>query len=260
LVPANFPIKFFVGLLLVLIYGICWNTTRAEPSAVVINHSTGETIYSHNDERPHSMASITKLMTAMVVLDTRPDVNKIMHLKTAHQGRTDYSLKEMLELLLVRSDNRIAEILSRNFHSNRPSFIAEMNVKAQRLGMSTAHFVDPSGLDAGNQASARDVATMILASATYPEIKESSKRSLEWSTATKKGLRIISLFNTNYKILSEFQNVVVSKTGSTNAAGRCVAMVVEQLGQTYAVVVMGETNGIQRDIKVRYLMNHYLHQ
>lgn len=236
--------------------------TKPEPmpeqSVMVYNYSTNSVTHERNADLPRSMASITKVMTAMVVLDTLPNLYQKVKLKTAYLGRREYTVKEMLDLLLVRSDNNIAEILAKNFLDNRNAFIQAMNDKARKIGMSTAEFVDPSGLLAGNRASARDIATMVIASASYPAIRETTKVTMEFEAATKKGYRTVSLHNTNYRILNEFNNIVVSKTGTTNAAGRCVAMVVEQQGHTYALVIMGEPNGARRDIEARNLIHNYL--
>lgn len=229
---------------------------EANQSAMVFDYSTNSTTFERNADRPRSIASITKIMTAMVVLDTLPDLHKKIKLKTAYLGHKEYTLKSMLDLLLVRSDNNIAEILSRNFHSNRNSFIRAMNAKARELGMYTAKFVDPSGLNPGNKASARDVAKMMLASAAYPAIRETAKSTMDFDAFTKKGHRTIVLPNTNYRILNEFDNIVVSKTGTTNAAGKCLGMVVEKEGRTYVVVIMGEPNSLQRDSEARTLLHH----
>lgn len=233
--------------------------TMPEKSVVVYNYSTNTAVHEVNSERPRSMASITKVMTAMVVLDTLPNLYQKVKLKVAYLGRREYTVKEMLDLLLVRSDNNIAEILSKNFLDDRDAFIAAMNEKARKIGMTTAEFVDPSGLLAGNRASAKDIATMLIASASYPAIRNTTRATMEFEAATKTGLRTINLLNTNYRILSEFDNIVVSKTGTTNAAGKCVAMVVEKQGHTYAVVILGEPNSSKRDLEARTLLHSYVY-
>lgn len=257
--------KFVLSVLFLL---ICTNTfanikrSKVEPppvqSVMVYNYSTNSVTHERNADTPRSMASITKIMTAMVVLDTLPNLYQKIKLKASYLGRREYTVKEMLDLLLVRSDNNIAEILAKNFLSSREAFIEAMNSKARRIGMTTAEFVDPSGLMAGNRASARDIATMVIASASYPAIRETTKATMEFEAATKQGYKTISLNNTNYRILNEFNNIVVSKTGTTNAAGKCLAMVVEQRGHTYAVVILGEHNNIRRDFEARALLNSYV--
>lgn len=257
--------KFAVTLLaLAISTGALANTKRTKPepapeqSVVVYNYSTNSVTHERNADTPRSMASITKIMTAMVVLDTLPNLYQKVKLKASYLGRREYTVKEMLDLLLVRSDNNIAEILAKNFLDSRDAFIEAMNSKARRIGMATAEFVDPSGLGAGNRASARDIATMVIASASYPAIRETTKATMEFEAATKKGYRTVSLYNTNYRILNEFNNIVVSKTGTTNAAGKCVAMVVEQQGHTYAVVILGEHNSTRRDTEARTLLHSYI--
>lgn len=236
--------------------------TKPEPmpeqSVMVYNYSTNSVTHERNADLPRSMASITKVMTAMVVLDTLPNLYQRIKLKSSYMGRREYSVKEMLDLLLVRSDNNIAEILAKNFLDNRNAFIQAMNDKARKIGMTTAEFVDPSGLLAGNRASARDIATMLIASASYPAIRDTTKATMEFETATKKGYRTVNLNNTNHRILNEFNNIVVSKTGTTSAAGKCVAMVVEDQGHTYAVVILGEPNSVRRDKEARTLLHNYI--
>lgn len=229
-----------------------------EQSIMVLNQSTNSVVHERNVDQPRSMASITKIMTAMVVLDTLPNLYDRVTLKTPYLGRRQYTIKEMLDLLLVRSDNYIAEVFSNNFLGGRDDFIQAMNAKARQLGMTTAEFVDPSGLNAGNRASARDVARMVLVSATYPDIRHTTVATMDLETPTKKGVKLVSLRNTNHRILSEYTNIVVSKTGTTNAAGKCVAMVVEERGQTYAVVIMGEPTGQHRDSEARNLLHNYV--
>lgn len=235
------------------------NQQPAVPESVMVfNYSTNTVTHERNADQPRSMASITKIMTAMVVLDTLPNLYQKIKLKSSYMGRREYTVREMLDLLLVRSDNNIAEILSKNFLDSRPAFIQAMNDKARKIGMSTAEFVDPSGLMAGNRASARDIATMLIASASYPAIRDTTKATMEFESKTNKGAATVSLYNTNYRILNEFNNIVVSKTGTTNAAGKCLAMVVEQQGHTYAVVILGEQNTVRRDTEARTLLHTYI--
>lgn len=238
------------------------NKKRGQPwpeqSVMVYNYSTNTVTHERNADQPRSMASITKVMTAMVVLDTLPNLNQKVKLKSSYMGRREYTVKEMLDLLLVRSDNNISEILAKNFLDNRASFIQAMNDKARKIGMTTAEFVDPSGLLAGNRASTRDIATMLIASASYPAIRDTTKATMDFESKTKKGAMTVSLLNTNYRILNEFNNIVVSKTGTTTAAGKCLAMVVEQQGHTYAIVILGEQNTVRRDTEARVLLHTYI--
>lgn len=230
-----------------------------EHSILVLNNSTNQYTIQRNSNKVRSIASITKLMTAMVVLDQLPNLLTTIKLSAPYMGRKEYTVKELLQLLLVRSDNYVAEILSKNFLGTRAKFIEAMNTKAASLGMTSASFKDPSGLDNGNLATATDVAKMVLASGTYPDIRAaSSVPSVALTTKNGKRTQRVNINNTNKTIIDEFGNIVVSKTGTTNSAGKCLAMLIEQHGQQYAVVIMGETSKINRDQEARYLINHHL--
>ena len=238
-------------------------TTTPQPiqSAFVLNQTTNTPSYFYNSEAPCSMASITKLMTAMVVLDVvQQNLQQKIQLKNFYLGRKEFTVEELLDLLLVRSDNYVAEILSRNFLSNRDEFISAMNRKAKQIGMTSARFVDPSGLDYRNQASAQDIATMALVASEYSSIhKAGSKKEIAVKVGSKKGTKVVKKINTNYTILNEFNNIFLSKTGTTDAAGKCVALVVKYLNQTYVVVVLGKPNRIQRDQEIRKILHSLQH-
>lgn len=229
---------------------------QVEQSTVVVNQD--EVVVGNNEDTVHSMASITKLMTAMVVLDQLPNPLKEITLKSAYLGKKTYTIQELLDLTLIRSDNHAAEVLSKNFHGNRESFISAMNSKALSLGMFTAEFVDPTGLGAANSATARDIAKMVFAAGQYPDIRRSTQKTVEVVTQQGRKTRTVSINNTNKDILTEFDNILVSKTGTTSRAGKCLAMLVEKAGQVYAIVILGEPNKIRRDLQARNLMHNHL--
>ena len=230
-------------------------------SIMVVNQSTRQTMVSENAEDIRPMASITKLMTAMVVLDQRPDMNMDIVTARDRKGRTtgQATVKELLTRLLVRSDNAASEILSRNFLGTREEFLAEMNRKAAQIGMPNTSFMDPSGLDARNTSTAREIVTMVTAAGTYPEIRRAaSLREAQIEVLVGRKVRTVSLLNTNHRILFEFDNIVVSKTGTTNPAGKCLALLVEQGGQQFAIVILGEPTPVARDQRARDLLYNHL--
>lgn len=230
-----------------------------EHSIVVMNSGTNSVALEKNANVVRSMASITKLMTAMVVLDQMPNPLRKISLKSPYMGRRDYTVSELLKLTLVRSDNYAAEILSKNFLGDRQTFIRSMNDKARSLGMWTAEFQDPTGLSAGNSATARDIVKMVAAAGTYPDIRAlSSRPEVELETLQGKKTRTVSISNTNKVILDEFDNIIVSKTGFTSRAGRCLAMLVERAGHQYAVVILGEPSKQRRDYEARNLIHTYV--
>ena len=230
-------------------------------SIMVVNQSTKQTLVSENAEDIRPMASITKLMTAMVVLDQHPSMDMEIVTARDRKGRVTgrATVKELLTRLLVRSDNAASEILSRNFLGSREEFLAEMNIKAARIGMPNTSFADPSGLDARNTTTAREIVVMVTAAGTYSEIRRAaSLREAQIEVLVGRRVRTVSLLNTNHRILFEFDNIVVSKTGYTTPAGRCLALLVEQGGQQFAVVILGAPTPVARDQQARDLLYNHL--
>lgn len=225
-------------------------------STMVLNQTTNSTVYSHNADTLCSMASITKLMTAMIVLDTHPNLQDKIQLKTSYLGRNEFMLEELLDLLLVRSDNYVAEILSKNFLDNRSNFIAAMNYKARVIGMQGANFEDPSGLNSNNKATAQDIAIMVLTAGNYSVIRKiSSQKQINVKVQTKNGIKTINKPNTNHIILNEFSNIVLSKTGTLDAAGKCLTLIAIDHNNTYVIVILGKPNRIQRDQEARKILH-----
>ena len=230
-------------------------------SVMLVNQSTRQTLVSENVDDIRPMASITKLMTAMVVLDQHPDMDSDIVTARDKKGRviSRSTVRELLTRLLVRSDNAVSETLSRNFLGSREAFLAEMNLKAARIGMSNTSFMDPSGLDPRNTTTARELIIMVTAAGTYPEIRRAAGlREAQVEILVGRRVRTINLLNTNHRILFEFENIVVSKTGSTSAAGKCVALLVEQQGQQFAIVILGEQTPVARDQSTRDLLYNHL--
>jgi D-alanyl-D-alanine endopeptidase (penicillin-binding protein 7) len=210
------------------------------------------------------MASITKLMTAMVALDHSKDLFRQLPLNTTVRSnlpRGNYTRQELFTAMLVRSDNAAAETLASDYPGGRKEFIWRMNQQAREWGI-TATFRDPTGLDAHNMATAGDVGTMAGYAAGYWVIRDASvKKTVAFERKFKKKLRKIQLNNTNRPLLMEFDEIIASKTGFTNPAGYCVALVVEHEKQRRVIVVLGERNKSRRIDTVQDIMyNHVLDQ
>lgn len=229
-----------------------------EQSNVVVNQTTDHVIVGNNADTVHSMASITKLMTAMVVLDQGYNTAKEIRLKTPYMGKRVYTVKELLDLALIRSDNHASEILSKNVLGSRDEFIEHMNRKAWSLGMLSARFTDPTGISADNSATAKDIAKMVAAAGQYPDIRRSVSHTVEVTSPQGRNTRTVSINNTNKDILTEFDNILVSKTGTTTRAGKCLALLVEKAGNLYAIVILGEPSKVKRDNRARYLLANYV--
>jgi D-alanyl-D-alanine endopeptidase (penicillin-binding protein 7) len=221
-------------------------------STLAYDINTGITLQGNGVSIIRPMASLTKLMTAMVALDYDPVL-------TNHIG--SQSREQLFRSLLIRSNNEVAELFSRTYPGGRTAFIAAMNNKARELGMFNTHFDDPSGRIVTNVSTAEDVGRMLIAASRYPEIRRiSTYKHLERTHVVKHRKKTTVVHdvqnNTNVMVLQAFPDVIVSKTGFTNPAGYCVGVVVEQGTNRYLVVVMGARNKFDRFDHVRDIMHN----
>ena len=235
-----------------------------EPSVYVYNETLDRIEHQRNSTEYRPIASVTKLMTAMVALDHSKDLFRRLPLNTTVRSnlpRGTYTRQELFNAMLVRSDNAAAETLAADYPGGRKEFIWKMNQQAKDWGIN-AVFRDPTGLDRGNMATAGDVGTMAAYAAGYWVIRDASvKKTVAFERKFKKRLRTIQLNNTNRPLLMEFDEIIVSKTGLTGPAGYCVALVVEHEKQRRVIVVLGEKNKTRRTDTVQDIMyNHVLDQ
>ena len=228
--------------------------TYGNISVMVTDITEDKIIHGRNVDQVRGLASMTKLMTAMIALDYDMDMNRKLTLsKFTHSGmpKLEYTREELFHMLLIKSDNAAAETLANDYPGGRTKFIKDMNLRAEMMGMYNTHFDDPSGLDSGNVSTASDVTQMVVAAAYYPTIRNiSTKKTAIILTQVKRKNRAIVLHNTNTILLSQLDGVQVSKTGFTNPAGFCVAILVEKnVGDEIhhqVIVVMGARNPAQR--------------
>ncbi|QDX79982.1 D-alanyl-D-alanine endopeptidase [Denitratisoma sp. DHT3] len=201
-------------------------------AALVQDQTTGAILFEKNAGAVVPIASITKLMTAMVALDAKPGLEETLSigdddvdtLKGTHSRLrvgTELSRENMLRLALMSSENRAASALSRHYPGGRAAFVAAMNRKAQALGLTDTHFEDPTGLTAANVSSARDLTKMVAAAHQYPLIREFSTTS-EYQVPL--GRRTETFRNTNMLVRTGNWDIGLSKTGFINEAGRCLVM------------------------------------
>ncbi len=201
-------------------------------AALVLDQATGAVLFEKNPSAVLPIASITKLMTAMVVLDAKPsltetlaigeeDVDVLKGTRSRLKVGTQLEREEMLRLALMSSENRAASALSRHYPGGREAFVAAMNRKAQALGLVDTRFLDPTGLTAANVSSPRDLAKMVDAAHQYPLIREYSTTSEgEFSIAG----RPQHFHNTNTLVKNPTWEIGLSKTGYINEAGKCLVM------------------------------------
>lgn len=204
----------------------------ASGAVAVIDQATGDVLFEKNANAVVPIASITKLMTAMVALDAQPSLTKTLTigeadvdtLKGTHSRLavgTRLSREEMLRLALMSSENRAASALSRHYPGGREAFIAAMNAKAHELGLTDTRFSDPTGLTPENVSSARDLVKMVNAAHQYPLIREFST-SEEYQVAVRG--RPQTFRNTNALVKSDNWTIGLSKTGYISEAGKCLVM------------------------------------
>lgn len=225
----------------------CVNSFAA--SQFVINVSKNEVVVDSRSEVVRPIASVTKLMTAIVLLDSNLNLEE----KVPYKGFKSIPGKprtreELLSLMLIKSDNNAAEALARSYPGGRDSFISMMNKKAQVIGMEFTTYEDPSGIGFKNQSTAKDLSILLKHSNNYSKIREVASMSkytlIEPVTYKKKKrsktYRVISVNNTNFRLLNEYNSIQISKTGYTNPAGKCLAMLVNKHGENFAVIILGE--------------------
>jgi D-alanyl-D-alanine endopeptidase (penicillin-binding protein 7) len=216
-------------------------------SAVLVQDAdTGEIVINKNSEAVVPIASITKLMTAMVLLDSgvdlnmrvvlaREDVDSLKGTRSRLRTGTVLTRDELLMLALMASENRAAAAIGRTYPGGTQAFVEAMNEKSDKLEMNDSHFVDATGLSKGNVSSARDLAKLVRAAHSYPLIREYSTR--DRATISAFG-RPLSFRNTNGLVRSSHWEIGLSKTGYISEAGRCLVMRVRLASKDVIVVLL----------------------
>jgi len=199
-------------------------------SALVLDQSTGQALLEKQAGAVVPIASLTKLMTAMVLLDahldpselltiTNEDKDSLRHSKSRLPVGTRLPREQALLLALLASENRAAHALGRTFPGGLPAFVLAMNAKAKELGLTGARFEDPTGLSSNNVATAWDLARIIQAAYAYPEIRDFSTRP---ETTLQAGRRSIQFPNTNARVRNRRWTIGLATTGSIGEVGRCL--------------------------------------
>lgn len=230
-------------------------------AAVIYNPVTQQVLWSENADSPRSIASITKVMTAVVLLENEFDLGReITIAPTDVRGARHYYVRsgdvmpveDVLHLMLIASDNAAAKALARTSAMGYDGFMERMNSKAQELGLESTRYADPSGLDSGNVSSALDMARLI-AFASNDERIASIMRKNDYRVTTNR--RTLVVHNTNRLIGSEVE-VQGGKTGFIRDAGYCLATLLKlPQGDPVAVVVLGARSSAGRFMETRHLFN-----
>ncbi len=219
-------------------------------AALVVNAQTGEALYAKNANQLAPIASITKLMTAMVALDLNSSLDEPITISDAEIDRlknttsrlavgTTLPRREMMLLALMSSENRAAASLARTSPLGTAGFVARMNQKARALGMNNTRFYDATGLNSGNVSTPQDLAKMVAAAYHYPLIRQFTTTT-EHDTYSRS--RQLHYKNSNSLVREGEWNIGLSKTGYIQEAGRCLVMEV-QVGSTPLIMVFLDANG-----------------
>jgi len=234
--------------LLTMVFALTAEPKPITAKSFLVTDNKGSVILEKNADRTQPIASITKLMTAIVVLNARQDLTEELKLdfkkSTVYHTRLPRTLKtlsrgELLELAIVKSDNFAAWTLCANYPGGVNRCIAEMNHQALEFGMYSTHFADPTGLDEGNVSNARDLVKLVLVASRHPEITEASGKPL---VSIKVKRRWWDFWNTNSLVRKNSENVIVSKTGYINASGGCVVMLLDTDQGQRVIVLLGSKN------------------
>jgi len=233
-------------------------------AAIIYDPETNQVLWEENSQNQRSIASITKVMTATVFLESNPDLTQpvtvartdVFQASTTHLRASDkVTADDLLHLLLIASDNAAARALARVSPYGSEGFIQRMNSKAEELGLQSTHYADPSGLLSENVSSAYDMARLITL-ASQDERISSIMRLSEYTVSTS-NRRVVSFHSTNHLLGRADVDVRAGKTGFISKAGYCLATLLRMpdSGQQVAVVVLGARSNAGRFMESRNLFN-----
>ncbi|MBC3875013.1 D-alanyl-D-alanine endopeptidase [Undibacterium sp. LX15W] len=205
----------------------------ASNAAFVVDQDSSKVLFEKNAEVSLPIASITKLMTSLVVVESKLDLDEVIEITNEDLDKekgtgsrltigAKLSRADLLHIALMSSENRAASALGRSYPGGLPAFVAAMNAKAKQLGMNDTYYVDSSGLSSKNVASARDLVKLINAAYQFPLIREYSTDS--HYVVNPKGKRLLEYGTTNHLVEKSDWNIGLQKTGYIAEAGRCLVM------------------------------------
>ncbi|GGX79232.1 serine hydrolase [Vogesella alkaliphila] len=224
-------------------------------SVAIVDGRTGQMVFEKNARQKLPIASITKLMTAMVVLDAglpldtpmtigEEEIDRLKNTGSRLAVGSTLTRREMLLLALMSSENRAAAVLSRYYPGGRPAFIERMNQKARAIGMQNASFYDSTGLDVRNSATAMDLVRMVKAANQYPLIRQFT--TMTEYTAQPTATRTLHYKNSNALVREGQWAIELSKTGFINEAGGCLVMEAEVGSQKLVFVLLAANSTAAR--------------
>jgi serine-type D-Ala-D-Ala endopeptidase (penicillin-binding protein 7) len=215
-------------------------------SALILDETNSEVLYAKQADHATPIASITKLMTSLVVLEAGQPLDETLEITAEDRssGKGAYSRlpvgskltrSDLLHLALMSSENRAAHALGRNYPGGLAACVRAMNAKAQALNMSSTHFVDPSGLSSENVASPFDLAKLVIAAAQNPRIRD---YSTDGSYTVQVGRHLLEFRNTNSLVSNPTWDIIVQKTGYIAEAGRCLVLKTMIEGRAVVIVLL----------------------
>lgn len=234
-------------------------------SALVLDTTHQSVLYSRKADMAAPIASITKLLTVLVVADAGLPLDEPIQLTTEDRiiGKgassrlvlgTTLTRGDLIHLALMSSENRAAHALGRNYPGGLPAFVQAMNLKARKLGMTSARFVDPAGLSCDNVASAEDLSKLVVAASENPVIRE---YSTDPGYEVRVGRKMLQFHNTNALVNNPTWNIIVQKTGYISEAGRCLVMQAVIQGRTVVIVLLnsvGKNTRVADAVRIRRWM------
>jgi D-alanyl-D-alanine endopeptidase (penicillin-binding protein 7) len=223
-------------------------------AALVLDQETHEVLYSKNPEAVLPIASLTKLMTAMVISEANQPLDEKLTItdedidteKGTHSRLTpgtQLTRGVMLHLALMSSENRAANALGRNYPGGLPAFVEAMNAKAKELGMSDTRYVEPTGLSSRNQSSAHDLALLVNAAHQVPLLREYSTTS---ALDVELGRRQVQFHTTDRLVSNPSWDIGLQKTGFINEAGQCLVMQAQMAGRKLIMVLLDSAGKYSR--------------
>lgn len=231
--------NLFVGIIFPLLcYGA--TTTNAMPNitaqAWLVADDNGTVLQGVNTKDVRSIASISKLMTAMVVLDSKQSLDEILNFKNQQRTRL-----ELIQLAVTKSDNEAARLLCEKYINGYYACIHAMNEKAENLNMPNTKFIEPTGLSIFNVSTAEELIKLVQAASQYPEIVHASKTEIVKLKVVGKNKTFWQEFrNTNPLVATK--NFIVSKTGFISKSGGCIVMMLETANGIRTVILLGSKN------------------
>ena len=214
--------------------------------------------HSYNVDEVRSIASITKLFTAVTVLNSDVNLTQAVKVQGHSTGKFATGMMvtrlELIRAMLISSDNRAAESLAHAHPGGMSKFIRDVQWEISNMGLSNTKIVEPTGLSPMNISTVEDLSNFLFYMRNNIIIRSiASERTHQTQIVKGKKRVTVNLRNTNPAMFT-YDNILISKTGTTNAAGKCVAMLIERDGALFAVIVLGQKTGHQRTMIVEELM------